>query len=66
MIAFLFPGQCSQKRGMGQRLFEEAREYTSLEKDVVGVLGYSMRKLCLEHGTIASGTRNTLSLLFTL
>jgi malonyl CoA-acyl carrier protein transacylase len=48
MIAFVFPGQGSQKRGMGQGLFDEVREYASVEKDVDALLGYSMRKLCLE------------------
>ena len=48
MIAFVFPGQGSQKRGMGQGLFDEIREYTAVEKDVDAMLGYSMRKLCLE------------------
>ena len=48
MIAFVFPGQGSQKRGMGQGLFDEVREYAAVEKDVDGILGYSMRKLCLE------------------
>jgi len=48
MIAFVFPGQGSQKRGMGQGLFDEVREYAALEKDVDAILGYSMRKLCLE------------------
>ena len=48
MIAFVFPGQGSQKRGMGQCLFDEVREYAAVEKDVDGILGYSMRKLCLE------------------
>lgn len=48
MIAFLFPGQGSQKRGMGQGLFDEVREYTSVEKDVDALLGYSLRKQCLE------------------
>src|SRR5579863_708143 len=48
MIAFLFPGQGSQKRGMGQGLFDEVREYASVEKHVDTILGYSLRKLCLE------------------
>jgi malonyl CoA-acyl carrier protein transacylase len=48
MIALLFPGQGSQQRGMGQGLFDEVREYATLEKDVDSILGYSLRKLCLE------------------
>jgi len=48
MIAFIFPGQGSQKRGMGQGLFDEVREYAVVENDVDTILGYSMRKLCLE------------------
>jgi malonyl CoA-acyl carrier protein transacylase len=48
MIAFVFPGQGSQKRGMGQGLFDEVREYAAVEKEVDALLGYSLRKLCLE------------------
>lgn len=48
MTAFVFPGQGSQKRGMGQGLFDEVREYSSVEKDVDAILGYPLRKLCLE------------------
>lgn len=48
MIAFLFPGQGSQKRGMGLGLFDEVREYAAVEKDVDAILGYPLRKLCLE------------------
>src|SRR5579872_965477 len=48
MIAFVFPGQGSQKRGMGQGLFDEVREFVAAEKEVDAILGYSLRKLCLE------------------
>jgi malonyl CoA-acyl carrier protein transacylase len=48
MIAFVFPGQGSQKRGMGQGLFDEVPEYARFEADVDAILGYSLRKLCLE------------------
>jgi malonyl CoA-acyl carrier protein transacylase len=48
MIASVFPGQGSQKRGMGQGLFDEVREYAAMEKDIDGILGYSLRNLCLE------------------
>ena len=48
MIAFVFPGQGSQKKGMGQGLFDETPEYVAVEKEVDALLGYSMRQLCLE------------------
>src|SRR5215468_4446054 len=48
MIAFLFPGQGSQKRGMGRGLFDEVREYAAVERDVDAILGYSLRNLCLQ------------------
>lgn len=48
MIAFVFPGQGSQRRGMGQGLFDEVREYAVFEKHVDTILGYSLRNLCLE------------------
>jgi malonyl CoA-acyl carrier protein transacylase len=48
MIAYVFPGQGSQKRGMGAGLFDEVRQYAEVEKEVDAILGYSLRKLCLE------------------
>lgn len=48
MIAYVFPGQGSQKRGMGQGLFDEVPEYAAVEHEVDRLLGYSMRRLCLE------------------
>jgi len=33
---------------MGQRLFEEVREYREVEAEVDALLGYSMRRLCVE------------------
>ena len=48
MLAFVFPGQGSQKKGMGQGLFDEVPEYAAVENDVDAIVGYSMRTLCLE------------------
>jgi trans-AT polyketide synthase/acyltransferase/oxidoreductase domain-containing protein/rhizoxin biosynthesis acyltransferase len=44
----MFPGQGSQKKGMGDRLFDELAEFKSVERDIDQLLGYSLRKLCLE------------------
>lgn len=48
MVAFVFPGQGSQRKGMGKGLFDEVREFASVENDVNAILGYSLRELCLE------------------
>ena len=48
MIAWVFPGQGSQKRGMGGSLFDEVKEYAAVEREVDLLLGYSLRELCLE------------------
>lgn len=45
MTIFLFPGQGSQIKGMGQGLFERFPELTQQADDI---LGYSIQSLCLE------------------
>lgn len=42
---WMFPGQGSQRKGMGEGLFER---YPQLVEQADRVLGYSLRKLCLE------------------
>jgi malonyl CoA-acyl carrier protein transacylase len=48
MLAFVFPGQGSQVRGMGGTLFDEVEEFRRIEADVDRLLGYSARRLCLD------------------
>lgn len=48
MLAFVFPGQGSQVVGMGRSLFDEIGEFRAVEAEVDSLLGYSLRKLCLE------------------
>ncbi len=45
MKAYLFPGQGSQKKGMGETLFDEFPEMTATADEV---LGYNIKELCLE------------------
>jgi trans-AT polyketide synthase/acyltransferase/oxidoreductase domain-containing protein len=45
MEAFLFPGQGSQHRGMGEALFDEFKDLTRRADEI---LGYSIRELCLQ------------------
>lgn len=48
MLAMIFPGQGSQRKGMGAELFDTVPEYREVEREVDALLGYSMRGLCLE------------------
>lgn len=45
MRAYLFPGQGSQQKGMGQDLFDEFKELTRKADEI---LEYSIKRLCLE------------------
>ncbi|MBT5708206.1 MAG: ACP S-malonyltransferase [Verrucomicrobia bacterium] len=60
----LFPGQGAQKQGMGEALFDRFPEEVAL---VDGILGYSIRELCLENpeGRLAK-TQYTQPALFTV
>jgi malonyl CoA-acyl carrier protein transacylase len=48
MKVFVFPGQGSQKKGMGEGLFDSVPEFQHVEPEVDELLGYSLRELCLE------------------
>ncbi len=45
MKAYLFPGQGSQQKGMGQELFDDFKDLTQKADEI---LGYSIKALCLE------------------
>jgi trans-AT polyketide synthase/acyltransferase/oxidoreductase domain-containing protein len=46
MIAYVFPGQGTQRKGMGARLFEQFRPLTDKASNI---LGYSIEELCLQN-----------------
>ncbi|GAB1268218.1 ACP S-malonyltransferase [Aurantivibrio infirmus] len=48
MLALVFPGQGSQSKGMASELFDSVPEYARVESEVDELLGYSMRRLCLD------------------
>ena len=65
MMALLFPGQGSQRRGMGHGLFDSVAEFLDIEKDLDQLLGYSVRDLCLhDPGNRLRDTRWTQPCLF--
>jgi trans-AT polyketide synthase/acyltransferase/oxidoreductase domain-containing protein len=45
LVAYVFPGQGAQKRGMGAALFEKYPKMVQLADEI---LGYSVKQLCLE------------------
>ena len=45
MKAYMFPGQGSQKIGMGAELFDT---FSDLVDEADKILGYSLKTLCLE------------------
>lgn len=45
MLTYVFPGQGSQSKGMGQEYFDEFKD---LVDEADSILGYSIRKLCIE------------------
>jgi trans-AT polyketide synthase/acyltransferase/oxidoreductase domain-containing protein len=64
MLAFLFPGQGSQSRGMGSTLLDE---FPEMIKQADEILGYSIRRVCLDDpDQCLSQTRYTQPAIFTV
>lgn len=59
-IAFLFPGQGSQKVGMGQDLFDHFDSVRSRFETASALLGYDLAKVCFE-GPMEELTRTTVA-----
>jgi len=53
MITYVFPGQGAQYKGMGEKLFEKFPDLVTKADDI---LGYSIRRLCLEDPNSQLGT----------
>jgi malonyl CoA-acyl carrier protein transacylase len=47
MKVFVFPGQGSQRKGMGGELFDTVPQFSEVESQIDLQLGYSLRTLCL-------------------
>lgn len=64
MKVYLFPGQGSQQKGMGEELFDEFRDLTRTADDI---LGYSIQELCIDDpGGNLVKTQYTQPALFTV
>lgn len=64
MLAYLFPGQGSQKKGMGSDLFDRFKDYTAAADEI---LGYSIKSLCCEdEGGQLNQTQYTQPALYTV
>ncbi len=64
MKAYMFPGQGSQFKGMGQGLFEDFSYYTRQADEI---LGYSIKELCLNDPKgVLSRTEYTQPALYTV
>lgn len=62
MIAYVFPGQGSQYKGMGEELFDE---FSYLIKEADEILGYSIKDLCMhDEGGRLSLTQYTQPALY--
>jgi len=67
MAAFIFPGQGTQSKGMGAKLFDSVAEFSELEPQIDDLLGYSLRRVCLEDpGGILRQTEFTQPCLYTI
>lgn len=67
MLAFVFPGQGSQEKGMGAKLFDTVPQFLEVEEKVNTILGYSLREICLNNPkNCLSQTQFTQPCLYTI